>query len=1128
VTNEKGVITGYVTFALNHDHIMELVDYVTPMIERYTQMPSAYEGNYAFIWDYKCRNISHPRHHSIVGYDPQTGDPEVPWLETSIYNAWKESGVEKWTDFIVSQPLFDQQSRNKSPAHELTKAGFVGLDGRYLNNAPQCTGWMDLTERGGSGSFYILWSGIEKLTTAAAIPYYTGKYAPSIANDYSRRGFGLVAIGSSLDDFTRPATETEEKLTDTINAYLIKNMFQLVFSTIVIIALFFIIAIILASYVTKNIRLLINGISRFRKGERQFRFNSTAKDDFGILSNSFDEMADSIENIVNDPVSIIDVDYKIVYMNDYALKAIGRTLYEVIDTSYYNISIYPRHSKYCPITALQEHRESEVLYLEEKGQYYKGIANYLMDHDNNVIGYIIVSNNVTEIEDARRKAEHANHAKSNFLAKMSHEIRTPMNAIIGMTNLALREDVSTSAREHINTIKQASENLLSIINDILDFSKIESGKLEIVLRDFSFSSLLNDVFSIVKMRVMDTQLKFVTKVDCNIPNELYGDEIRIRQVLLNLLSNAVKYTKNGFVSFNVTGKTINEKIVNLKIEVTDSGKGIRQEDLRKLFSEFTQFDLAENKGIEGTGLGLSIARNLVKAMNGEIIARSEYGKGSTFTVVLPQKIRKHEKLASVKNPEQESVIVYERRKEYSDSIIDALNNLGVNNIHVTTEFEFYKKISKQAYTYVFVESALIESVKRICLDVESNARIVLLIEFGETCADKKLFTLTMPIYSLTIANVLNGVENNSYYSMDDSLLIGFTAPAARILVVDDIDTNLKVVEGLLQPYKMQVMVCKSGADAIMEVKSNFFDLVFMDHMMPEMDGIEATARIRALGNKESYYRSMPIIALTANAVYGTKEMFLENGFDDYLSKPINTIKLNTILEKWIQKEKQIVSTGNDETVQTMNNELSKGFEIDGVDIKKGIAMTGGTVEHYLETLAVFNNEGLEKIKEIKTCIEKSDIPLYTTYVHALKSASASIGASEISETAKSLEHAGINNDIIFIEKNNDEFLKKFEVLLNSIRDALSNNVVAGKGVSTEGLSSESIKEKLISLKEALIDMDTITADKMLNEFSMESLENELKETLSKISQSILLCEYDDAVNKIDILIDKTNANNNGS
>jgi signal transduction histidine kinase/CheY-like chemotaxis protein/HPt (histidine-containing phosphotransfer) domain-containing protein len=560
-------------------------------------------------------------------------------------------------------------------------------------------------------------------------------------------------------------------------------------------------------------------------------------------------------------------------------------------------------------------------------------------------------------DEKNQLAEAASKAKSDFLAKMSHEIRTPMNAIIGMAEMALREYISDAAREHIITIKKAGANLLSIINDILDFSKIESGKLEIVPRNYLFSSLINDVVSIIKMRIADSNLNFVVNIDQNVPNSLFGDEIRIRQVLLNILSNAVKYTKKGFISFSVNGEITGDTVL-LTIEVADSGIGIKKDDLEKLFDDFVRLDFTINKDIEGTGLGLAITKNLIKMMNGNIDVQSEYGKGSTFTVKLPQKIRSHEQL--------------------------------------------------------------FESIK------------------------------------------------------NDSVAIKFNAPKARILIVDDIDTNLKVAKGLMQPYKMQVDLCSSGIEAIERVKENDYDLVFMDHMMPEMDGIEATKLIRKT------HANLPIVALTANAVSGTKEMFLSNGFSDFLSKPIDIIKLNSILEKWLPEEKQEKTT---ETACASSN----------VNI---------------EILDTFYKDGLKKIKEIKECLETDNYSLYTIYIHALKSASASVGALDLSEMAKLLEKAGKQGDFTYIKHNTSKFLTALETLLDNINATLLEN----KKIGQEGpLDYEALKIELNKLKEAIgiFDSDAIDeATKSLRAFTqVAEVENILQKTLNG--------EYDEVVAIID-------------
>jgi len=568
-----------------------------------------------------------------------------------------------------------------------------------------------------------------------------------------------------------------------------------------------------------------------------------------------------------------------------------------------------------------------------------------------------------ESDEKNQIVEAASKAKSDFLAKMSHEIRTPMNAIIGMAELALRENLPNSAHEHIVTIKQAGTNLLSIINDILDFSKIESGKLEIIPIDYTLSSLINDVVNIIKMRVTESGLRFDVNVNSNIPNALFGDEIRIRQVLLNVLSNAVKYTKKGFVSFSVNGE-INEDTVLLTIEVADSGSGIKPEDLKRLFGEFVQIDLKAHKGVEGTGLGLAITKNLVTAMGGNISVQSEYGSGSTFTVKLPQKIRSHEPFGVIETP-----------KEHRENVT-----------------------------------------------------------------------------------------------------IKFNAPNARILIVDDIDTNLKVANGLMLPYKMQVDLRLSGAEAIDAVAKNSYDLVFMDHMMPEMDGIEATRRIREIGKTE-----LPIIALTANAVSGTKEMFLANGFNDFLSKPIDIIKMNAILEKWIPKEKQEKTT---ETVYKNESNVN------------------------LEVLSTFHRDGVNKIEEIKKCLETDNYNLYTIYVHALKSASASIGALELSEMAKDLENAGKQQDLAYIKQHNPEFLNALKIVLDDINKVLKKDEPKGP------VDFGTLKIELNKLKEAIgvFDPDAINeAATSLQAFTqVKGVENILQKTLTG--------KYEETVALIDDLI----------
>jgi len=734
---------------------------------------------------------------------------------------------------------------------------------------------------------------------------------------------------------------------------------------------------------------------------------------------------------------------------------------------------------------------------------------------------------ITELVAARELAERSSRSKGDFLAKMSHEIRTPMNAIIGMTELALREEMPASAREHAITVKQAGVNLLSIVNDILDFSKIESGNMQIVPTGYLLSSLINDVISIIRMRTVDSHVRFAVYVDSNLPNALLGDETRIRQILINLLGNAVKFTDKGYVSLTILGEITDDNTIILTMEVKDTGRGIKQDSIGKLFSSFVQLDEEANKNIEGAGLGLAISRNLVKAMDGEITVESEYGKGSTFTVTLPQKIEHSERLAVVEHPEEKSAIVYERREAYADSILYAITNLGVKCAIASNDEEFCEMLGKGSFPFIFISHTLLERNKEVVLQFNGDTQVVLLAEFGETHPVGNWSILSMPVHAISIANVFNGVSESFSYNTNEELTVRFVAPDARVLIVDDINTNLKVARGLLLPYEMEIDLCNSGMEAIKAVRSKDYDIVFMDHRMPEMDGVEATERIRTLDGKNPYYKDLTIVALTANAVSGTREMFLQSGFDDFLSKPIDTVKLNSILEKWIPKEKQKSSGASSGVLSGISkNKMSHAdkpplaaFEIEGLDVKRGITLSGGTVDYYLETLTTFHRDGQERQEKIRKCLDAGDLNLYTTHIHALKSASANIGADQLSDAAHTLEMAGQREDLAFIQSNNDPFLTMLERLLSTIGNALASRSASSNGTDT--LETEPFKADLVKLKSTLETMDFEMINRTVDLLLASARTAQIQTAVRDISKHILLFEYEEANALIESLLRET-------
>jgi len=712
-------------------------------------------------------------------------------------------------------------------------------------------------------------------------------------------------------------------------------------------------------------------------------------------------------------------------------------------------------------------------------------------------------------------------SKRDFLARMSHEIRTPMNAIVGMTELAMREKMSNTAIEHVMTVKQAGINLLSIINDILDFSKIESGNMEIAQASYALSSLMYDIISIIRMRMAYTRIRFIVDIDSKLPGGLIGDEAKIRQILINLLGNAVKYTEKGYVKLIVTGDVVDDNL-NLKMIVADSGIGIRKEDHESLFRKYIQVDKERNVGIEGVGLGLSITSGLVEAMGGSISVESEYGKGSEFTVIIPQTIENKDRLAEVKEPEKKQTLVYERRSLYVDSLVKTIKNLDINCDIIDNADDFVSKMATGSYAYAIGSTELMVEVKSELDALDSDFQIIGIIEFGEESNDIWR-TLSTPVHTISLANIYNGEADRYTYMTESEASIKFSAPTAKVLIVDDIMTNLKVAAGLLSPYEVEVDLCTSGAESIEAVKENKYDIVFMDHRMPGIDGIEATKIIRAMGEENEYYTNLPIVALTANAVGNMRDIFIEAGFNDFIAKPIDTTVLSNVMRDLIPKSKQrryyATDIGSDDLYDTESS-ADAAFSIEGVDVKKGIRTSGNRIDLYLDILATFLDEGSERMTQLHEYRNTENIRMYTICVHALKGALANIGAAELSEIAAQLESAGDRKNMDYIEAHTDRFLSGIHRLLNNVKAVLKEN--AKNVSSSSSISQEDTAEFVTTLKElraALDEMDAGVMNRALETLLSAALTEQSLSTVRSISKHILMAEFDDAEKMIDSLIE---------
>ncbi|MCD8350168.1 MAG: ATP-binding protein [Planctomycetaceae bacterium] len=697
--------------------------------------------------------------------------------------------------------------------------------------------------------------------------------------------------------------------------------------------------------------------------------------------------------------------------------------------------------------------------------------------------------------------EDASQAKSDFLARTSHEIRTPMNAIIGMAELILRENAGNVVSSHARSIKHAGTSLLSIINDILDFSKIESGKMEIVPSDYSLASLLNDVVSIIRVRAAEKALVFTVNVDARLPDGLRGDEVRVRQILLNLLGNAVKFTRRGAVGLEVVGSVDKEaKRAGLSFRVIDTGSGIKPEDLDHLFADFVRLDARTHKGIEGSGLGLHIAKSLAMAMGGDIQVESEYGSGSIFTVTLPQEFTSPRCLAAVDNPEGKCLLVYETRKRYAESILRTCHNLGLACQVATSQETYADLLRERLYSHILVADYLYRAAKQIHDKLRLSSVFITLADY-EVSDVKGVRSLAMPAQAISVANALNDVDElvDAEFMMPE-----FSAPTARILLVDDSHINLQVAAGLMQPYGMQIDMCTSGAAAVELVQRRDYDLVFMDHMMPEMDGVEAAKEIRLLEGER--FQRLPIVALTANAVSGVRELFMKNGMNDFVAKPIEIAKLAEVLDRWIPDAKKLSIAFRAE-----NDEIS--VRIDGVDTRLGLQNVGGKMERYTDILAMFCVEGDKAKRRLQDLLKEGDAGNFRIQVHSLKSACASIGATSVVQSAQQLETMAHAGDLDGIALRLDSFLDELGLVVNNIRAVIRR---ASRSTVRKRRNGDMhiLEDRLAALLRSMRSLDAKAVQNGLDHLRTYVWPRGVERSLTAVADAVLVSDFDSAEEEV--------------
>lgn len=615
------------------------------------------------------------------------------------------------------------------------------------------------------------------------------------------------------------------------------------------------------------------------------------------------------------------------------------------------------------------------------------------------------------LKEEKLKAEKANQTKSNFIASVSHEIRTPINGVIGMNEMILRESKEENIREYAVNIKSAAQTLLSIINDILDLSKMESGKMEIKSVEYELGSLINDVYHMITDKAKAKGLTLQIQVDKNLPAVLYGDDVRIRQILMNLLSNAVKYTKTGTITLKVDGR-MDAKAVALSFSVSDTGIGIKKENMSKLFEAFERLDEIKNRNIEGTGLGLAITKQLLELMGSRLMVQSVYGEGSTFSFCLEQRIVD--------------------RRELGD--FDAIIN----------------KKSRENYVY-----------------------------------------------------------QASLY-----------APKSKILLVDDNEINRKVFVALLKETGVQITEGDCGQACLNAVRKEHFDIIFLDHMMPDMDGMETFRKFKELG-RENLCARTPVIIFTANASTGAKEIYLREGFNGFLSKPVVPAKLERILRKWLPQELMESRTADAENVKAgdmfdatvnENSEEIKLPYIDGIDWE--YAKRHFPDEKLLMTLAGDFGKSVDtesrQVAELCQGIDTEEgLKNYKTKVHALKSSAAMIGALPLSGMAKILEYAAAEQRLDKIRTITPVFLEEMGVYKERLK------VLLPKNDNKEKLTDAAqIMALLEMLRMPLAEVNFDEADVVMEQINQYTYEDEIQVLMDEIGQLVHNLQTEEAERKI--------------